>query len=140
MIHLTALLLQPNPVIMVREPTPASPWVQSVEARCGKDLLRISGYGAGRPAGRVAELRVNGVTVRGDAVARLQADLSTRGAAYRLEISCGSPGQIYVRISQGLKEEDGSLRFRFSAASIQYGRLRTYTGFQDGAAEDFWFR
>jgi hypothetical protein len=70
----------------------------------------------------------------------MQADLSERRAAYRLEITCGEAGVIFVRISQGLKEAGGATRFRFSAAALKDGRLRSYTGFQEGTADDFWFR
>lgn len=137
---LMAIFLQPNPVIAGQEPKAASPWVQSVEAKCGEDVLRISGYGAAKPLDRVAELRVNGTPVTGVGAEQIQADLSNRRAAYRLEITCGHPGQIFVRISQGLREADGTNRFRFSGAAIKDGRLRTYTGFQYGEADDFWFR
>jgi hypothetical protein len=137
---LMAASFQPDPEIMVREPTAASPWVQSVDAKCGNDLLQISGYGAASPLNKVAQLRVNGTPVAGDSVKQMQADLSERRAAYRLEITCGEAGVIFVRISQGLKEADGATRFRFSAAALSNGRLRSYTGFQEGTADDFWFR
>ena len=140
MIELLALLLQPDPVLMGREPRAASPWVQSVRANCGDTVLEISGYGAARPLDGVADIHIDGRAVTGPGVEPLRTDLSSRSAAYRLAIRCGDPGEIWVHISEGEKQPDGTVRFRFAAASIKDGRLRSYSGFQEGDADDFWFR
>lgn len=127
-------------VITVREPRVASPWVQSVRASCGSRVLTVSGYGAAMPLNRAAEVLVNGKPVVGKAVRQLLDDLSHRGAAYRLGILCGRTGGITLRINQGEKQMDGSVRYQSAAAVIRDNQLVKYTGMEEGDANSFWFR
>jgi hypothetical protein len=136
---LTALLAQPVD-FTVREPSPASPWTQSVRAFCGRNELRIEGYGAGHPPNPTPSLRVNGRLAQGAAVRQIVADLSNRRAVYRLEIVCGDPGTFSVRISQGEANENGTVRYRFGRAFFRGNLLQMYRGLEDGPADGFWFR
>src|SRR4028118_399446 len=104
------------PVITVQEPKAASPWVQIVRANCGPNVLTISGYGVARPKEKKPEIRVNERPVRGTAVRQLLEDLSTRSGAYRLQILCSASGGITVRINEGDKQENGSVRYRSGRA------------------------
>lgn len=134
------LLVQAGPVIAPRHPRAASPWSHSVRAACGRNVITIDGYGGGRPLGMTARLRVNNLPLTGRAVPQLLADISHKRAVYRFEILCGELGDIGLRISEGEKLLDGPVRYRSAAASIMGNQLRSYTGFQDGDADGFWFR
>ena len=135
-----AVALTQVPVITVREPRAASPWVRSVRANCGNNELTISGYGGGRPLDRVAEVRVNGRPVTGNSIGQFRKDLSNGWAAYRLQILCGASGTITVRISEGEKQRNGPVRYRSGAGHIRGNVLFSYTGLQDADADSFWFR
>lgn len=141
MIEFPALvLLSLGPVVSVKEPSAASPWVQSVRASCGASELLIAGYGAAKPLGRIPKILVSGRPVTGRALNQLQADLSYRRAAYRLEILCGNLGGITLRINIGEKQLDGTVQFQSGAAFMKGNRLVSYTGLQIGDADSFWFR
>jgi len=71
---------------------------------------------------------------------RLLADLAHRRAAYRLTISCGRSSEVALRIYQGEKLEDGSIRYGSASASFVGERLISYTGLQAANAETFWYR
>lgn len=129
-----------DPVIAPRHPQAASPWVQSVRARCGADALAVAGYGGGRPLDRVATMQVNDRPVTGPAVRRLLDDLSHRRSVYRLTILCGEAGRIELRIDEGEKQADGPVRYWSSAALVRGARLVSYTGRQESEADSFWFR
>jgi len=141
--HIGTLLLamlSPDPVIAPRHPHAASPWVQSVRASCGANVLAVAGYGGGRPLDRVATLRANDRPVTGPAVRRLLDDLSHRRSVYRLTILCGESGRIEFRIDEGEKQADGPVRYWSSAALVRGNRLVSYTGRQESDADSFWFR
>lgn len=137
---LLLVLLQPNPVISPRHPHSALPWVQSVRARCGSTALAIDGYGAAKPLEGVPELLINDQPITGKSIPLLLNDLSNRRAVYRLQILCGDPGEITVRIDEGEKQAGGAVRYRSGAAFIEAGRLVTYTGLEEADADSFWFR
>jgi len=135
-----AILQSANPVVMTREPHAASPWTQSVRARCGNAEIAIEGYGAGRPLDRAPRLRLNGRPVAGDAVERLLDDLAHRSAVYRVQVLCGQGGEITVRIDEGEKRAGGPVRYRSGGALIRGNRLVSYTGLEASDADSFWFR
>jgi hypothetical protein len=137
---LALLLAAQNPVVMTHEPRAASPWVHSVRANCGRNILTLEGYGGGRPLDMMPRLRVNGRPVTGAAIRQLLADLSHKRAVYRLQILCGAGGEITLRIGEGEKQENGPVRYRSGAASFLGNRLRAYTGFEEVDADAFWFR
>ena len=134
------LALAQNPVVMTREPHAASPWVQSVQARCGNSDLLVSGYGARKPLEETAKVSVNGVPVTGSVIAKFQTDLSRRRAVYRLQILCGRLGAMTLRINVGERQRDGQVLYRSGAATIKGDALVSYTGLQTSDADGFWFR
>lgn len=135
-----ALALVPDVVIRSRDPLPALPWVQSVRASCGSSALTVSGYGAATPLDREPKLLVGERPITGKATEQLLDDLSHRGAAYRLQILCGSPGAITLRINKGERQLDGSIRYRSGAARIRGNLLVSYTGLEEAGPDSFWFR
>jgi hypothetical protein len=137
---ISLLLISQNPVIMTREPTAASPWVQSVQAGCGDSTLSIEGYGAARPEDRAARVMVDGQAVTGDAAPRLLEDLSNRRAAYRFEILCGRAGDFTIRLHEGEGQPGGTVRYRTANAVIRNGRLESYSGHAPSDEASFWFR
>jgi hypothetical protein len=137
---LISMMMISQPVIAAREPHSASPLSQLVQANCGGSELVISGYGAARPLNGRAELVVADRPIEGDAVERLRSDLSHRRSVYRLEVLCGSSGQITLRINVGERQEDGDIRYQSGAALIRGNRLEHYTGLQASNVDTFWFR
>lgn len=135
-----ALAQPPAPVIAPRHPPAASPWAQSVRANCGREIVVVDGYGAGRPLDRVPTLSVNGRPVAGRAVRQLLDDLSHKRAVYRIAITCGESGRIGLHMSEGEKPADGPVRYWSSAALVRGNRLISYTGRQESDADSFWFR
>jgi len=126
--------------VTVHEPRSANPWVQSTRASCGSANIVVSGYGAANPLDQRPSVTVGGHPARGPAMTRLLADLAHRRAAYRLTISCGRSSEVALRIYQGEKLEDGSIRYGSASASFVGERLISYTGLQAANAETFWYR
>ena len=126
--------------VSTHEPRSASPWVQSTRASCGQVAVLISGYGAANPLGQRPSIKIGGRPARGSGVTRLLDDLSHRRAAYRLTISCGRRSEVTLRIHEGEKLEDGTIRYRSAVAYLEKERLASYSGLQDANAETFWYR
>ena len=135
-----AAVLSFQPVIGGREPRAASPWEQSVKARCGRSTVEISGYGAAKPLDRKATVRINGRGVEGSGRAQLLTDLANRRAAYRIAILCGGSQDFTIRVHVGEKQIDGNVRYWSGAVFLKGNRLVTYTGLQEGDESSFWFR
>jgi hypothetical protein len=111
-----------------------------VAAACGKTTITISGYGAAKPLGRASTISINGQRLQGSSLAQLLADLAHRRAAYRLEILCSDPTEITLRVHEGEKQVDGTVRFRSGTAFIRRARLESYTGLREADADSFWYR
>lgn len=135
-----AAAAQVVPVITTREPRPASPWVQSVQASCGQNVVIVSGYGVGRPLDQPVRILVNGRPVTGRDVQRLRNDLSKDSAVYRLQFLCSSSGGITMRIAEGFTDSNGTIRYRSGAAVIRGNTLSRYLEMEDADAKAFWFR
>jgi len=128
-------------IISIREPRAADPWTQTVEARCGRRRLTISGYGPRRPLGRMAEVRIDGRSIGGEAAARLIEDLSAGSTVYRFQILCGAVGDNQsLVVSRGERNREGDVIYQTSSARFENGRLRSYSGFETTDADGFWFR
>ena len=128
-------------IINIQEPRAADPWTQTVEARCGRRRLTISGYGPRRPLGRMPEVRIDGRAVEGEAAGRLIEDLSSGSAVYRFQIRCGAVGDDQsLVVSRGDRSRDGDVIYQRSSARFDNGRLRSYSGFEPTDADGFWFR
>ena len=123
-----------------REPHAASPWVQSTHASCGKNVISIAGYGAAMPLDRPASIFINKRPPVGPALAQLLTDLSHRRAAYRLTVACGGSFHITLRVMEGEKQIDGTIRYSSAAAFFRGNTLMSYTGLQHANAETFWYR
>jgi hypothetical protein len=126
-------------VIMSSERRVADPWTQSVRATCGPDTLEITGYGAGRPLDREAEIRMNGRLVAGADVARMAADLSFGSAVYRFQMRCGHEG-FDILVNRGEAQVDEPVRYETARATFQGGELVLYSGMETAGPEGFWFR
>ncbi len=126
-------------VIMSSERRVADPWTQSVRATCGPDTLEITGYGAGRPLDREAEIRMNGRPVAGAGVARMAADLSFGRAVYRFQMLCGRAG-FDILVNRGEAQIDEPVRYETARATFQGGELVFYSGMEAAGPEGFWFR
>ena len=125
----------------IQEPRAADPWTQTVEARCGRRRLTISGYGPRRPLGRMPEVRIDGRAVEGEAAGRLIEDLSSGSAVYRFQIRCGPVGDDQsLVVSRGERRPDGDVVYQTSSARFENGRLRSYSGFETTDADGFWVR
>lgn len=134
-----AAALASHPVLIGREPRAASPWEQSVRARCGRSTIVISGYGVARPLDRSAMILINGRPIEGPKRTELLADLARRSAGYRIEILCGSR-EITIRIRIGEREPGKAVRFWSGAVFLRGNRIVSYTGLQEGDERSFWFR
>lgn len=137
---LVASLLAQVPVVMSGRDSPASPWVQSVQASCGSNVLTVAGYGAARPLDRRPRVLVGRRSVTGPAVRQLLDDLATRGAVYRLTILCDARGGTELRIDEGMKQRGGGVHYRSGVAFIKGKLLVSYTGLEEADADTFWFR
>lgn len=137
---LLTMLLSSQPTVYSREPHAASPWVQSTRASCGRTSLVISGYGAANPLDHNPSVSLNGRPIVGRAVRQLISDLGHRRAAYRIQVLCGGSNDITVRIDEGEKQKDETVRYRSGAAFINGNRLTTYKGLAEADASAFWFR
>ena len=131
--------MQQDYVAQGRRPRPASPWTQTVQARCGATTLAISGYGISLPGGG-ASVRANGRMLSGESVNRFLGDLSNRRAAYRITVGCERTGRMEVRVYLGEAQSNGEVSFRSGVAAINGNRLEFYSGLQPSTAEGFWFR
>ena len=146
----TLLLAQPSTtqadardevVVSIREPRAADPWTQTVEGRCGRRRLTISGYGPRRPSDLRAEVRIDGRAIGGEAAAQLIEDLSSGSAVYRFQIRCGAVGDDQsLVVSRGERGEDGDVIYQTSSARFENGRLQSYSGFTTTDGDGFWFR
>ena len=132
-------ILGSQPYIGGREPNHPVSWSQTLIARCGAHRIRISGYGPARPLNRTALILIDGKRLKGDSIPQLLSDLSHRQAVYRLGILCDD-SRITLRIGEGEKQLDGTIRYRSGAASIGRSKLEGYTGLQETSADAFWFR
>ena len=144
---LLALAIAQNPVspsqvptVTVREPRPATSWVQSVRANCGRNTLTVAGYGVASPLERAPQVLVGRRTLAGKSVARLLGDLSNRRAVYPLRILCDRDGAMTLRINEGEKQRGGGVRYRSGAAFMKGNLLVSYTGLEEADEESFWFR
>ena len=126
-------------IMSTSEQQAADPWTQSVRATCGRDTLEITGYGAGRPSDREAEIRMNGRPVAGAGVARMAADLSFGRAVYRFQMLCGRTG-FDILVNRGEAQIDEPVRYETARAIFQGGDLVSYSGMEAAGPEGFWFR
>jgi hypothetical protein len=132
-------------MLNVREPTLPDAWVQSFEVRCGRDRLRIRGYGPhlpNRSAGPVVEW--NGRPIQ--AAQALRRNLSNQNAAYRLSGQClPDRGGIWLRFYLGemtypAERQPGEMRYSAGSATIRRGRIERYNELQPATERTFWFR
>lgn len=129
------------PLLVSREPTPASPMMQSFEAACPGTRLRISGHGLARPGHRRVRLEINGQLAQGPLAEQMTRDLSNMRAVYRLVGLCDPAGHsLQLQIWAGEGNGDGTVRYSMASAGLHAGRLLAYGGLQPIDAEAFWFR
>ena len=137
MLFLAVLATMQNPVIISREPRPASPWTVTFDAACGSERLEIGQpiY----PAGQAPEIRINGQRARGD-VRLLQQEVGERRAAYRFSLLCPQQGdRMHLRWVRGLADQHGHVAYRSGAATFQGGELISSHA-EESNAETFWYR
>ncbi len=137
---LFAITIAQVPVVMSGRDSLASPWVQSVQASCGRKVLTVAGYGAANPLDRRPQVLVGRRSFTGPAVRQLLDDLANRRAVYRFTILCDPRGGAELRIEEGEKQRGGGVRYRSGAAFIKGNRLVSYTGLEEADADSFWFR
>jgi len=140
MILALAVLLQ-TPLIIGREPVPASPMTHTFEAACPGTRLRISGHGIARPLSRRVQIETNGRAVGGPLTMRMARDLSHRRAVYRLVALCGQDDhELQLQIYVGETDEHGIVHYWAGSAGFLNGRLLAYRDLEPATAETFWFR
>jgi len=123
---------------ITREPVIPQVWTQSVRARCDRQSIEISGYGASDKRRRPANVTINGRRLTGDGADKLYADLSVRSAVYRITILCGQDGIVTMRLYRGAAR-NGAVEYYAANANIKNGHLIDYTGLQPTEVEGFWF-
>lgn len=136
---LVASLLAQGPVVMSGRDSLASPWVHSVQASCGRNVLTVVGYGAADPLDRRPQVLVGRRSLTGPAVRQLLDDLANRRAVYRMQILCDPVG-TELRIDEGEKQRGGGGHYRSGVTFIKGKLLVSYTGREEADADSFWFR
>ncbi len=123
--------------IISKEPVPASPWLQIIEAECEGRHIRIEGYGARRPAGTQSKILLDGRTATDPALQPFLNDLSRQGVMYRFQMLCETG--ITVRMSYAEEQLSGNIRYRGGTAFFDNGQFKLYTGLEELNEESFWF-
>jgi len=126
------------PVISPYHPPAASELELRMQARCGSDIIEISGYGASRSPH--ATITINGSPVVGKRLGQLIADLSVRRAVYRLGPLCDRSARMLLYIHRGEAKPFPDVDYRLGVAVFQRGTLVKYDGLQAANAGAFWFR
>ena len=125
------------PQVIVREPRPATPWIEAFTARCGKSELKIER--SIRPLGLLPRILMNGKLIRGDSH-QVERELSEIRAAYRFSFLCSQVGNdIQLRWVRGVADGGGNVSFRSGSASIRDGVMVSST-FEEASEESFWYR
>ena len=126
---------------VVREMTPADEWKQSVSFECREHVLVVEGYGAARPLSSPVTVTLGGIPVQGEGMPTLLRDLRNRRAAYRLSALCSQEdSRITLRLAIGEQTRDGEVVFHVGSATFRNGRLDRYSGLEQAAPGDFWYR
>jgi hypothetical protein len=119
------------------EPKPATPWIETTKATCGRNNLEFNRplY----PLGGLPSLKANGRPVRGnlDPVIRELGDVR---AAYRISVLCSHDKKtMTLRWVRGLADGPGHAAFRSGALTIKEATLIGSTA-EEANAETFWFK
>ena len=146
--HIALSILSPpgQDLFTVQEPRRPDAWLQSFEVRCGRETLRVTGYGPQVPARGTAAILANGRPVRGPHAASLQRDLARPAAVYRLSGQClPDNGGFWFRVHVGEmvypgERPPGRRVFHAGSAIIRGGRIESYHPLEPSSEEDFWFR
>ncbi|WP_137864155.1 MULTISPECIES: hypothetical protein [unclassified Sphingomonas] len=126
--------------VVSHEPTQPESWEQGVEFRCGKDLLRISGYGAAAPLDRPVQLKLNGRSLSLATTRQLRQDLASRRAVYRLTARCPRGGGITMLYWVAEKQVSGEINYSGGMARFGKGALASYSGLSKSNIDGFMFR
>lgn len=140
MFLLNVILVFQDPSVIVREPQLASPWIQTLEAKCSDQELRVANYGARNPVDTEPQVHLNSQPMIGSGSEQLLRDLSNYRAVYRFQVLCNRDDEITLVVGEGESPYEGPIRYRVSSARFTQGRLVSYSGFEEANEAAFWFR
>lgn len=131
------LLLQSDEgVVRTSEPRPATPWQETLSARCGRQGLEIRR--PMRPLQSPPQVLLNGRAPQGD-VRPLEAELGRVDAAYRMSFTCSRNEAMQLRWVSGQTGPDGQVRYRAGSAVFHDGSL-VRSAAEEATEEAFWYR